>query len=789
MKNTLVFLFLFSVFALAGTFGSAQQSDLHFVQNLGQMSDAVKYHVSIPHGTIYFTPQGLTYQLLDAQKSADIVRENNIKMVFVGANENPGIEGLARSDARMNYFLGNDPQKWVADAPSYQGVRYRELYAGINLLVYGMDGKFKQEYLVKAGARVGDIKVRYQGVEKLQINNKGQLEIYTRSGVIREDAPFSYQLIDGRKVEVESSYTLLEGNILGFDVGEYRKDVDLIIDPELLYSTFLGGRDWDGAYEMTYDENGYAYITGETDSPDFPTKAGAFDRSYGNNGDCFVTKLDPEGKKIIFSTFLGGSRRDLGNGIKVDSKGYVYVTGETESPNFPVKKAWDKSFNGDADIFVTVLNSNGSNLQYSTFLGGNGWDEGIDMDIYEAKSTPAEAGVTAKKYATVYVLGEVYRGNFPVTKNAYDKTHNGGDDLVVLSLNAKGKLDWATFLGGSGDEDAQWLTIDDEKNVYVSGYTNSKDYPTSEFAYDKTHGGGGESDAIISKLDPKGTKLLASTYFGESGDDRAEAHAVDMNHNVVIVGPTYSRNLPTTANAFSKTYNGGERDGFIAKFTPMLESLIFMTYLGGAKNDDAEEVALDSVGRVYVTGDIDSTNFPVTKDAYQKKLKGDEDIYLSVFSEDGTTLIYSTYLGGSYEDDASLIGVDGYGNCYVGGYSESPNFPLTQGAVDRNFGGTEEAVVAKFHIPAPGPTALSGKVVDFETGDPIWNAKIKFKGTKNVKSIKKNIKSNKDGTFAIEDLEPGVYKLIITKSGYKKYIVKKLYVDGPTYRFVGMIEK
>jgi len=160
-----------------------------------------------------------------------------------------------------------------------------------------------------------------------------------------------------------------------------------------------------------------------------------------------------------------------------------------------------------------------------------------------------------------------------------------------------------------------------------------------------------------------------------------------------------------------------------------------------------------------------------------------------VFSEDGTTLLYSTYFGGSYEDDASLIGVDGYGNCYIGGYTESPNFPLTQGAVDRNFGGTKEAVVAKFHVPAPGPTALLGKVVDSETGDPIWNAKLKLKGTKNVKSIKKSIKSDKDGTFTIEELEPGVYKLIITKSGYKKFMVKKLYVDGPSYRYASLIKK
>jgi len=313
MKKFYVFVFLYLAFALAGTCDLGQQGELtygnatlqgssgfgkaplHFVENMGQINAAVKFQVSIPQGTIYFTSQGLTYQFFAPGKSEEVVQEDNIKLDFVGANGNPRIEGLGKSGAEMNYFLGNNPQEWVTGASSYYGLRYQELYPRIDLLVFGKEGRFKQEYVVKAGGNVEDIRIHYQGVERVQINDKGQLEIFTRSGVVREDAPFSYQLIDGRRVEVRTEYSLDESNTLRFKVGEYRREIDLVIDPELLYSTFLGGNDWDGAFEMHYDEDGYAYITGETWSKDFPTQAGSYDRSYNGNGDAFVTKLGPEG--------------------------------------------------------------------------------------------------------------------------------------------------------------------------------------------------------------------------------------------------------------------------------------------------------------------------------------------------------------------------------------------------------------------------------------------------------------------------------------------------------------
>lgn len=805
-KKTLTFCFALVVLTLFGNFDFSQQMDvskgteldqaitvfektpLHFVENQGQVNKLVEYFVSIPQGAVYFTSHGMTYKFFKPQDSKKSVQVNSIKMNFLGANKRPKITGMEKSGTLMNYFLGDDPQKWVSGAPSFSGIYYQELYPQIDLKVYGQEGRFKQEYLVKTGGSIDDIRLQYQGVEKIQVNEKGQLEIFSPYGVIREDAPFSYQVIDGQRVTVDTKFCLDKDNTIGFLVDEYRKDLDLIIDPILLYSTFLGGKKGDWAYEVFYDKYGNAYVTGDTYSNDFPLTAGAIDKTIDTRGDAFIAKLDAKGENLLFSTLLGGTGWDAGEGIKVDSLGRIYVAGITQARNFPItQKAYDKTFNGgDEDIFVAILAPDGDKLLYSTYVGGNGDDDSNELVIYEANNKETSQADSAAKFAEIIVLGETYSKNFPIKKGAYDTTHNGDDDSVIFSLNAKGKLAWSTYLGGSNEEDSKWIEIDEKKNIYVAGYTESKDFPTSEFAYDKTYNG--EEDTFVAKLNPTGSKLLYSTYFGGSGDDRAEGLGLDPDGNIVVAGATKSNNMPTTQNAFSKSYNGGGKDGFVVKFDPMLESLIFSTYFGGRGADDIEEMCLDAAGRIYLSGDGDSINFPITKDAYQKNLRGGEDFFLSLLSADGTELIYSTFIGGSRDDDSSLVAIDSNGNCYVGGYTGSPDFPTTKGVVDKAFGGSMEAWVAKFKFPAAGPTSLSGKVTDSAAGAPIWNAVIKLIG-KTVKGVKKKVKTDKQGNFKIDELEPGTYKLIITKAGFKKYLVRKLMVDGPTVHDVGLKKK
>lgn len=818
MNKVFFRVFLFSLFALLVFISIAHQEEqltkssihqsvsaftplpLYFVENRGQVDDSVEFHARTSRGNVYFTSQGITYQFFYPKDSGEETRVNNIVMCFAGANETVKVEGLEKGTARMSYFRGGDPEKWVRGAQSYQDVIYRELYPRIDLLVYGKGDIIKHEYRVKTGGKVEDIRIQYQGVEDLRVNERGQLEIMTADGVTREDAPFSYQTIDGQKARIATEYRIEKENTVQFMVGEYRRDHDLVIDPDLLYSTFIGGKAWEGAFEMTYDKDGNALFTGATWSSNFPTTGGAYDLNYNGGGDVFVSKLDPEGRQLLFSTFLGGNDSDSGDGISVDSEGNVYVAGETESNDFPTtRNAYDRTFNGgDDDFFAAILSPDGDKLLYSTFIGGSRDDEDVELDIVEENESSAVGKSGTTNYATMYILGETDSVNFPVTPGAYDTTHNGEDDIVVVCLDAQGNLDWSTFLGGSKDEDPIWIEIDGEGNVHVTGYTESTNYPTSNKANDKTHNG--RTDTVVTKLDPQGENILASTYFGGSRDDRSESVAVDSEGNVYVAGETNSNNIPTTFGAYDPVFNGGN-DGFIAKFDSNLENLIFSTYLGGSGEEEVEEMVIaegknaaaddgedaDKTVWIYLTGDTDSTNFPTTPDAYQKALNRDQDAYLTRMSGDGSTIDYSTYMGGRREDDSGMIAVDSKGNCYIGGWTESSDFPTTKKAYDKSINGDRDAWVAKFKFPAIY-NSLSGNVTDKATGLPIAKVKVKLKG-RTDKKVKKTTKADKQGNYMFDDLDPGVYKVWFIKSGYKRHQNKKLTVDGPTVYDGELIKK
>ncbi|CBE68996.1 MAG: hypothetical protein F9K13_11270 [Candidatus Methylomirabilis oxygeniifera] len=382
----------------------------------------------------------------------------------------------------------------------------------------------------------------------------------------------------------------------------------------LVYSTFLGGSSDDWGHGITVDEGGHAYVTGETRSPNFPTTREAFSRKYNGDREAFVTKLAPNGARLIYSTFLGGSGDDWGHGIAVDTEGHAYVTGGARSANFPTTPgAFDTSFNGDRDAFVTKLAPNGARLIYSTFLGGVRYDWGY--------------GIAIDNEAHAYVTGETLSLNFPTTPGAFDTKPYRDRDVFVTKLAPTGAaLVYSTFLGGSRSDWGHGITVDTGGHAYVTGGTLSDDFPTTSGARDTSSKGHG--DAFVTKLAPNGASLTYSTYLGGNEYDIGFGIGIDDEGHAYVTGRTKSLNFPTTPGAIDTSYNGWG-DAFVTKLVPTGFSLVYSTFLGGNQHDWGEAIAVDKEGHVYVTGGAKSSDFPATSGALGSALKGTGDAFIT----------------------------------------------------------------------------------------------------------------------------------------------------------------
>jgi hypothetical protein len=466
----------------------------------------------------------------------------------------------------------------------------------------------------------------------------------------------------------------------GSDVFVSRLSGDL---GSLLASTFLGGSYWNFAGALALDGQGTVYVAGETSSTDFPTTLGAYDRTYnGGSSDVFVSRLSGDLNSLLASTFLGGSAWDSATALVLDGQGNVYVAGETGSADFPTMAgAYDGSYNsGDRDAFASKLSGDLGSLLTSTFLGGSDWDVATALAL--------------DGQGTVYVAGYTSSTNFPTTLGAYDGSYNGGDrDAFASKLSGDlGSLLTSTFLGGmfgNGNDVANSLAISSQDTVYVAGWTGSANFPTTAGAYDGVFNRGFR-DAFVSRLSSDLGSLLASTFLGGSDWDVATALVLDGQGNVYVAGETWSANFPTTAGAYDRTYNGGARDAFVSKLSGNLGSLLASTFLGGSDWDSATALALDGQGNVYVAGDTYSTDFPTTAGVYDRAYNGGgSDTFVSRLSGDLGGLLAGSFLGGSLPDSATALALDGQGNVYVAGWTDSANFPTTAGSYDGSFNGSD----------------------------------------------------------------------------------------------------
>ena len=686
-----------------------------FIENRGQMDSSVEYFIKTPLNNFYLTQEGITFQSFirtpdpsqrpqhipqSNQASKGSIKGENIQIVFQGKNSSTQICGLEKARTRFNFFLGNDSSEWTADVPSFKKVLYRDLYPSIDMIVSAEEGNLKLEYRIRPGGNVSDIQLRYEGISKLELNHHGDLLIGTEIGQFVEDRPLSYQERLGQRTEIKCDFVIESENSIRFETGPYERNTELVIDPVLRYSTFLGGSDEELGWVVAVDDYGQAYVTGETYSLDFPTTVGSFDRTFSGDGDIFVFKIDSSGSNLLYSTFLGGANDhpdgvEGADGIAVDSAGNVYLTGWTSATDFPTTPgAFDSSFNGggpefQVDAFVTKIDSSGSSLIFSTYLGGerDEWGNGLAID----------------DSSNVYVVGVTYSTNFPTTTAVFDRSHNGGvGDAFVTKLNPTGTgLTYSTFIGGSEWEEGGSIAVDSEGKAYISGYTESSDFPVTPGAL-STNFNGGDSDGFVSKLSVDGSSLVYSTFLGGSGEDGCDLDGgdgilVDPQGNVYVSGETKSSNFPATLGVFDTTFNG-RWDGFVTKLNPDASGIVFSTFLGGSHNDRCSGIVAGPGGGVFVIGDTESPDFPVTPDALDGSYNGKQDVFAAQLNSSGTQLIYSTYIGGQDIDECDGLALDRTGGLYVTGWTKSADFPTTAGAFDTSQNGDVDVFVLKIEF-------------------------------------------------------------------------------------------
>ena len=597
---------------------------LAFTQNNGQWDKRVLFRADAGLATVWITTEGTYYQFTrripkEAEMSvpadpflprkfshdSDSLEQMIVKASFVGANPITEAAGDQAMEYKCNYFLGNDPAKWRTDVPNYRVAVLKEVYPGVDLRYYGNgDGKLEYDFVVSPGADPSQIAVRYEGAKSVSVNASGELVVETNWNTVVEQHPVVYQIDGGTRREIICVYSMRGDNTFGFTFeDDYDPALALVIDPALVYSTYLGGSSgdllmWDG---IAVGRSGCAYVTGSTGSLDFPTQ-NAFDPSYNGGGsDAFVTKFSSSGNSLIYSTYLGGSFYDYGTGIAVDSFECAYVMGTTHSGDFPTQNAYQPSNNGTCyNAFVTKLSSSGNSLLYSTFLGGSGCDY--------------SGGIAIDGSGCAYVTGLANSSDFP-TLNAYDASFNGGWDCFVTKLSPSGSaLIYSTYLGGSGADEAMSIAVDDSGAAYVTGYTSATDYPPTQSDFPTKNGydmhyNGGNIDAFVTKFSSSGNELVYSTFLGGLNNERGYGIAVDHSGCAFVTGYTWSPDFPTQ-NAYDASSNGSS-DAFVTKLSSSGNSLIYSTFLGGSGDEgELSDIDIDGSGCGYVAGSTSSSDLP-----------------------------------------------------------------------------------------------------------------------------------------------------------------------------------
>lgn len=626
-----------------------------------------------------------------------------LNMRIVGANPAARIAATDRLDSTSNYFIGNNPAKWRTSVPNFEKVRYAGVYPGVDLVYYGNQRQLEYDFVVAPGADPNVIALRFasgpdgEGSFSSSIDNNGDLVGHLEGGDVRFRKPVVYQMDSQQRKLIDGHYVLRGNGQVGFEVAAYDRSRQLVIDPTLSYSTYLGGSNVDVGLGVTLDRFGSCFITGSTVSSDFPTM-NPFG-GYQGGKDIFITKFNSKASAPEYSTFVGGSGDDVASDIHLDNLGDMTVTGYTLSTDFPLVKPIQSTFGGGTvtgDAFLFQIASHGTALVYSTYLGGSSDDEGFSLAIDSSND--------------VYVVGYTSSTNFPTTSgalqticgsNASGSCANG----FVLKVPSKGNvLTYSTYLGGSGGlgDSAYGIALDAAGDAYVAGITGSPNFPTTTGAFDTSCGTDGKCngtyDGFVTEINPAGNGLIFSTFLGGSGYDYNAGIALDSTGSIYVSGNTVSTDFPVTKGAVQKTFGGMSTgcvpggtttcgDVTITKLKSNGSGLLYSTYLGGSLDENpGMSMAVDPGGSVYVTGQTDSTNFPVVN-AFQSTYGGGaSDAFIVKVNPQGSALTFSSYMGGEGQDSGSRVALDVYTAAYISGTTLSTNFPVTAGVFQKQCG-------------------------------------------------------------------------------------------------------
>lgn len=695
---------------------------LNFELNQGQTHKRVKFLARSEGYVLFLTSTEAVMALdnpaahrkgkenLDSNEQKPRPPRSILRMKLEGANPAPQIEGLDQLTTKSNYFAGADPTAWRTDVPNYARVRYAQVYPGIDMVYYGNARHLEYDFIIAPESDPETIEVAFGGIQDFEISRMGDLVLHTKQGDVRQSKPTAYQEVNGIKEDVAVSYVAKSGQSIGFQLGAYDPALPLIIDPVLVYSTYLGGSGFDQGYAIAVDALGNSYVTGQTAAIDFPTTPGAFQTVYGG-GDAFIAKLNPSGSALVYSTYLAGAS---GNGIAVDAAGNAYVTGDAGPLTFPTTAGAFQTSPIGYDAFVTKLNPTGSALVYSARFGGNfdDFSRGIALDA------------NGNAYITGWTVCRSTICTFP-TVNAFQPNFAGGNnDAFVTKIDSSGSLlVYSTYLGGgkiiNGTEDwGEAIAVDNAGSAYVTGYTYSPDFPVTSGAFDTARAG---LDAFVTKFTPDGTALVYSTFLGGAGREQGQGIAVDANGNAYVTGITESfdspftsayEGFPVTAGAFQTK---GSYDAFVTKLNAKGSGLVYSTYLGGTAGvDRGWAIALDDAGNACITGDTASNNFPVSNAIQFGYGGGSTDAFVTKLNAAGSGLVYSTFLGGNLTDEGRGIACKG-GDVFVTGDTSSADFPTRNPLQVNNGGGLQnhdDAFVVRigdivpFPTPTPTPTPI-----------------------------------------------------------------------------------
>lgn len=644
---------------------------------------------------------------------------------LVGANAHTAIVGLDRQPGTANYLIGNDPHRWYAGVALYGEVAYRQVYPGVDLTYYGTQGHLEYDFHLAPGANAQAIQFAISSEARPRLDAAGDLVV----GTLREMRPVAYQLVNGHRHLVTSHYVIHAQRQIGIALGAYNHRLPLVIDPVILsFSTIYGYNDVITAVSL--DLSNYIYITGYTNlGGQTITATHSYSGTASPNGSSvFVAKIDPHGPRLMYSDYLGGnvpntpgatSVTNIGLALALDSLGNAYVGGQTTARDFPITAhVYQPCIKGDSSGFITKLSSNGRAILYSTYLGGS-------TSNNNSGGANVVSGIAVDATGHAFVTGSTFAYNFPlasggvatdgavgcpgwVYSNGTNRTLHGHpfqgslgygkgtlgsqEDAFVAKLTPSGGgLEYSTYLGGSGTDTASGIAIDGSGNAYITGQTNSPDFSSPRHAFQAQLVGTG-TNSFVTKLNAQGTDIIYSTYLGQSAGDLTHAITVDRVGNAYVTGET-TGGIPRTVGV-AQPASGGGIDAFISKLNAR-GVLTYSTYLGGVGNEVAYAIAVDGAGDAYITGSTSSATFntpvfPLNR-AVQGALGGNRggfgmlDTFVAKLDPCGSSLLYSSYFGGTFVESGYGIAVDRQGNAYVGGSTLSPNFPLLNAFAQQHY--------------------------------------------------------------------------------------------------------